>query len=347
MKLSEIAQFLSGAEIEGDKSIEISGINNIFEAEEGEITFLTKSKYADKLPLCQASAVIVSKEVKSPGLNLLKVENPRFSFGKLMALFVPKKIENGEVSENTYISKTSIIRENVTVYPNAYIGDYTEIGKNTVIYSGCFVGDRVEIGEDCYLYANSVIQDGSILKSRVIVNAGSVVGSEGYGFERDGDQHIKIPQIGKVILEEDVEIGTLCAVDRGSMQDTVIGKGSKLDNFVHIAHNVKIGENNLFLAQVNIAGSTETGKNVYFGGRAGCMDHLKIIDRTMIGPGAVITNDVTKTDVLYGYPARPYKEWSKATALFYKMDEQRKKTQSMEKRIKELEEIETHKKTVK
>lgn len=334
--LKEIALLL-GAKLVGNPDELISGMEGIMEAKQGDITFLANPKYKDQLPQCQASAVIVGLDVDVPGLNLLQVENPRFAFARLMGFAFPPKKEKGVVDTNAFVSPTAKIGSNVTIYGKAYVGENTKIGDNTTIYPGVYIGDQTEIGENCLIYSNCSILDRSKIGNRVIVNANSVIGSQGFGFERDGERHFKVPQIGNVIIEDDVEIGALCAIDCGTVKSTIIGQGTKLDNFVHVAHNCQLGENNLLLAQTSIAGTVTTGTSVYFGGRAGVMDHQKINDHVIIGPGGVVTENIDEEGTYFGYPARPYNEWVKASALFYKADEQRKKVHELEKRIKELE----------
>ena len=336
--LQEIADYL-GTEVLGNPEEKISGIQGILEAKAGDITFLANPKYKDKLPLCQASAVVVSQGIEVEGMNLIPAENPRMDFAKIVRLMVPSKQENQEIAKNAFIAKSASIGVGVTLYPGVYIGENVTIGDNTVVYSGSFLGDDVTIGKDCMIYANVSIHHETKIGNRVIVNSNSVIGSEGFGFERDGDRHFKIPQVGNVIIEDDVEIGALCAIDRGSIKATLISKGTKLDNLIHIAHNCQLGENNLILSQVGLAGTVTTGKNVYFAGKSGCMDHIQIADRAQIGGAAVVTGNIEKAGMYFGYPARPYQEWKKASALFYKSDELRKKNQELEKRIQKLEEL--------
>ena len=334
--LKEIA-FLLGAKLVGNPDVVITGMDGIFEAKEGDITFLSNPKYKEQLPLCKASAIIVGPDVEVPDLNLLQVENPRFAFARLMSIAFPPKKEKGEVDSRAIVSATAQLGKNVTLYSNVYVGENAKIGDNSTLYPGVYVGDNAEIGENSLIYPNCTIHDHTKIGSRVIINANSVVGSQGFGFERDGDKHFKVPQIGNVVIEDDVEVGAQCAIDCGTVKSTLIRQGTKLDNFVHVAHNCNIGENNLLLAQTSVAGTVTTGTNVYFGGRAGVMDNQKITDRVVVGPGAVITESIKETGTYFGYPARPYNEWTKASALFYKADEQRKKVLALEKRVKELE----------
>lgn len=335
LKLQDISEHLK-AQLVGDKAELISGINGILEAGKGEITFLANNKYQHMLPACQASAVIVSPDVNAEGINLVKIENPRLAFARIVDLMMDKKEESKEISEHAFISPTATIGEGCTIYPNVFIGSNTKIGKNTTVYPGTFIGDDVSIGDDGIIYANVSIHHNSLIGDRVILSPGSVIGSEGFGFERDGDRHYKIQQVGIVILEDDVEIGALCAIDRGSVKSTIIKKGTKLDNLVHIAHNCELGENNLLASQTALAGTVKTGHNVYFSGRAGVMDHTKIIDRAQIGPASIVVKDIEEVGRYFGYPARHYPEWTKASIMFYKTDDLRKRVHSLEKRLDEL-----------
>lgn len=337
LTVKEIANFLN-AEISGNPDQLISGFNGILEAQEGDITFLANVKYKKQLPLCKASAVVVGEDVEVDGVNLVKVNNPRLAFARLVSLLVPKKKENGQISPQAFISDSASIGQNVTIYPNAYVGENSKIADNSTLYPGVFIGDNVSIGENCLLYANVSVHHEVKLGSNVVVNSGTVIGSEGFGFERDGEKHFKIPQVGNVIIEDDVEIGALCAIDRGSVKPTIIGKGTKLDNLVHVAHNCHFGENNLILAQAGIAGTVTTGKSVYIAGQAGCLDHINITDYVQLGGKGVFTSNVEEPGVYFGYPAKPVQEWQKASAMFYKTDELRKKTSALEKKIQELEE---------
>lgn len=337
LTVKEVAHFLN-AEISGNPEQVITGFNGILESQEGDITFLANAKYKNKLPLCKASAVVVGTDIEAEGVNLIKTENPRLAFAKLVGLFVPKKVENGKVSSDSSIANSATIGKNVTIYPNVFVGENSLIGDNTTLYPGVFVGDDVSIGSDCLLYANVAVHHQVKMGNNIVINSGTVIGSEGFGFERDGEKHFKIPQVGNVIVEDNVEIGALCAIDRGSVKPTIIGKGTKIDNLVHIAHNCQFGENNLILAQAGMAGTVTTGKNVYVAGQSGCLDHINICDNVQLGGKGVFTSNVEEPGVYFGYPAKPYQEWQKASAMFYKTDELRKKTASLEKKLRELEE---------
>ena len=334
--LQEIAELTSG-EVVGDPTTVISSFDSILDAKEGDICFLANPKYKDKLPLCKASAVFVALDIEAEGVNLVRVKNPRLAFAELVTAMVKKKEETGQVSADSTIDATAKLGKNVTVYPHVYIGERVVVGDNCIIKPGVYIADDVTIGDDCHLMAHVAVKEKSVVGNRVIINSGSVIGSEGFGYERNGDLHYKVPQAGNVIIEDDVEIGALCAIDCGSIGPTIIGKGTKTDNLVHIAHNVQLGENNLILTQSALAGTVKTGKNVYFAGQSACMDHITIADYAQIGGKSVVTSNIEEAGAYYGYPARPYAEWKRASALFYKSNETRKKIQDLEKRLAELE----------
>lgn len=334
-KLGQIAEVLQGKLI-GDPQVEITGVNGILEAEPGDLTFLANPKYKDKLPLCKASAVVVGLDVEVEGMNLIQMENPRLAFAKLVGMMVPKKEESKEVSPQAYIHESVELAEGVTVYPGATLTAGCKVGKNSVIYANCYLGENVEVGEDCIIYANVTLCHETKIGDRVVINSGTVVGSEGFGYERDGDRHFKVPQAGNVIIEDDVEIGALCAIDRGSVKATIIGRGTKFDNLIHVAHNCQLGENNLLLSQCGIAGTVKTGKNVYFAGKSGCMDHINIVDYAQIGGMSVVTSNIEEEGKYFGYPAVPYREWQKAQAMSTKTYEMQKDINKLRKMVEEL-----------
>lgn len=343
IKLKDIAEYLNG-ELLGNGDENIAGMNGILEAAKGDITFLANVKYADRLPSCRASAIIVERDVFVPEKNLIRTENPRLAFARLIRLFVPEKRESGEISEYAFLSSSSRIGEGTTIYPGVYVGESVRIGDSTVVYPGTFIGDNVTVGDNCRIYANVSVHHNCRIGNNVILNANCVIGSEGFGFERDGERHYKIPQIGGVVIEDDVEVGALCAIDRGTVKDTVVGKCTKLDNLVHVAHNCQIGENNLLLGHSALAGTVKTGRNVYVAGHSGCLDHITLADRVQIGSFSVVTNNIKEEGRYFGYPARPQSAWQKGSAMFYKTDDLRKRIKELEKRTKQLEERLTEKK---
>ncbi len=244
---------------------------------------------------------------------------------------------------------TSIIASTATIGDNTRYGEFCVVGENVKIGAGCVIGhrvvvhddtvigDNVRIGDDCLIHANVSILFDSKIGNRVILHSGCVVGSDGYGFERDGERHFKIPHVGRVVIEDDVEIGAVCAIDRGAVNDTVIGECTKLDNQVHIAHSCQVGENNLLTAQVGLSGTVKTGKNVWFGGQSGVLPHITLADKTMLDSRALVRKSIDESGMYAGDPARTLQDWQKGSAMFYKADEQRKKLSALERRVKELE----------
>ena len=329
MKLKELADIVNG-EITGDKDIDITGVSGILEAIEGDITFISSRKYIKDLSRCKASCLIIKDVVPDINITQLKVANPYLAYAKLLGYFYEKPLKAVGVSKGATIADTAVISENVSVFPFSYISDRVSIGKGTVIHPFVYVGEDTSIGENCIIYPNVTLREGVRLGNRVIVHSGSVVGSDGFGYVFDGGIYHKIPQVGGVVIEDDVEIGSNVSIDRATTGNTVIGKGSKIDNLSQIAHNVRIGSNSIIVAQVGIAGSSEIGDYVTLGGQVGVADHTKIDPETMIGAQSGVMGHITK-GVYSGSPAIPHREWLKAHAIFTKLPE-------LQKRIRELEE---------
>jgi len=329
-----------GATVIGDSELIVSGLAGIAEAKSGDLSFVANPKYKNQLAASKATAVLVGLDISVEHATderaLLQIENPRLAFARVMGLAFPKKVETPGVSPDAHVDLSSQIDPTATLYPGVTVGANSEIGAGTVIYPGCFIGDQVKIGENCLIHPNVTIMHGTVIGSRVVLNASSVLGCEGFGYERDGDKHFKIPQVGSVIIEDDVEIGSMCAIDRGSIQSTIIGSGTKLDNLIHIAHNCHLGPNNLVLSQAGLAGTVKTGTNVYFAGQSGCMDHIKIADRVQVGGRAVVTSDLSEPGLYFGYPAKPHSEWQKASVMFYKTPEMSRRLSELEKQVEKL-----------
>jgi UDP-3-O-[3-hydroxymyristoyl] glucosamine N-acyltransferase len=312
----------------------VAGIST---AKPGDITYLSDEKHIKDLASCRASAVIVPQGM--PGLKLpsLVVGNPRLAFAKALRLFHERPYVPGGISERAVVGTGVVLGADPTIHPYAVIADGARIGNRVTLYPGVFVGTNSVIGDDAIIYPNVSIRETVTIGSRVIIHSGTIIGSDGFGFVTDGGRHHKIPQVGGVIIEDDVEIGANCAIDRATLGNTVIGKGTKLDNMVHVAHNVTIGEHCLFAAQVGIAGSTTLGSYVVMGGQAGIADHITIGDRVMIGGGSGVTKDMDAGQVVAGFPAFPIREWLKSQAIFSKLPELKKMISQLAQRIEALE----------
>jgi UDP-3-O-[3-hydroxymyristoyl] glucosamine N-acyltransferase len=336
MRLTELAERVGG-ELAGRGDIDIRGVAGIREARNGDITYLADSKHLKDLDACQASAVIVPRGTQALPVPSIVVRNPRYAFAQTLRIFHEKPYTPGGISERAVIAKNVVLGDGVTIHPFAVIEDNARIGSRVTLYPGVYVGQGSRIGDDTVIYPNVSIRESVTIGSRVIIHSGTVIGSDGFGFVTEDGIHHKILQIGGVFIEDDVEIGANCTVDRASMGHTVIRKGTKLDNQVHIAHNVVVGEHCLLAGQVGVAGSTVLGNYVVVGGRTAISDHLTIGDKAMIGGGSGVARSVDPGQVITGYPAMPMREWLKAHAVFQKLPELKKLVSQLQDRIAEIE----------
>jgi UDP-3-O-[3-hydroxymyristoyl] glucosamine N-acyltransferase len=336
-KLKELAQWVDGIVV-GDGEIEISGVAAIEEAKDGEITFIANPKYLPNLSKTNASAVIVSKEVTQADKPLLCVTHPKLAFAKILTFFSHKPYQPKGIDFNTWISPTAKLGKDLTLYPFVYIGDRCSIGDRVTLYPGVYVGEDSSIGEDSILYANVSVCSRTIIGKRVILHSGVVVGSDGFGYEKEGRKNVKIPQIGRVEIEDDVEIGANTAIDRATFNKTVIRRGVKIDNLVQVAHNVVIGEDSIIVAQVGISGSTKIGSNVTLAGQVGVVPQVEIGDNVMVGAQSGVTHDLPANQGYLGSPALPHREFLRAITTFPKLPEMRKTLIEIEKRLNKIEE---------
>lgn len=339
MKLKEIAGLIDGSVI-GDGETEISGVAGVSEAGEGDIIFISSVKYFQAVKESRAAAVIVKDAVTDLDKPQVTVANPQLAFAQLLGHFYVKPHPYKGISEKAFVSPSASIEENVTVYPLAYIAEGVAIGRDTVIYPGVFIGEKSVIGEGCVVYPNVTIREGVTVGSRVIIHAGAVIGADGFGYVFDGQAHRKIPQVGGVTIEADVEIGANTTIDRATTGMTVIGRGTKIDNLVQIGHNVKVGQNAIFVAQVAIGGSSDIGDGVILGGQAGVADHITIEAGTMAAAQSGITGKAgkVKKGIYGGTPALPIDEALRAAMIYAKLPEMREKINELEKKIKLLSE---------
>lgn len=337
--LSALAQYVGGKVI-GDGGVEIFRVAPIDEAGPGDITFVANPRYQKFLSDCRASAVIVGTDVKvtsRAGEAFLQVAQPYVAFAKILQLFNPAIRYRSQVSPFAHIEPSARLDEEVTVFAGAYIGQDVTIGKRAVLFPGVFLGDGARIGSDCVLHANVVVRENCRLGNRVILHAGVVIGSDGFGYAGDGAERVKIPQVGTVEIEDDVEIGANTTIDRATLGRTVIGRGTKIDNLVQIAHNVIIGEYSVIAAQVGIAGSTRIGSHVTLAGQVGVVNHITIGDGAIIGPQSGIPRSVAPRAVLSGgVAAAPHHEWLKVMTLLPQLPKLWNTVKRLEKKVAEL-----------
>jgi UDP-3-O-[3-hydroxymyristoyl] glucosamine N-acyltransferase len=336
----QIAAFLNG-EIEGDPEKKVSSVSKIEEGREGSLSFLANPKYEKYIYETASSIVLVNKSFqpdKKINATLIRVENAYEAFARLLDLYqqsTPKKEGTNSLAS---IHQTASIGEHV------YIGEFTcvsqnaSIGNGTKIYPQVYVGENVKIGENSIIYPGVKIYHDCLIGSNCIIHSGVVIGSDGFGFApQEGSEYKKIPQIGNVIIEDDVELGSNVTIDRATMGSTIIHKGVKLDNLIQVAHNVEIGENTVIAAQAGISGSTKVGKNCLIAGQAGLVGHLNIADGVIIGAQAGIGHDLkTKGEIVVGSPAFEINGWRKSSVLFKKLPELREQVLKLIKDVEEL-----------
>jgi len=282
--------------------------------------------------------VIASIDVTQAEKPLLCVTDPHLAFAKILTLFSQKPYQPRGIDSRAWVSSTAKLGKDLTLYPFVYIGDRCSIGDRVTLYPGVCVGEDSSIGEDSILYPNVSVYSGTTLGKRVILHSGVVVGSDGFGYVKEGKKNVKIPQIGKVEIEDDVEIGANTTVDRATFGKTIIRRGVKIDNLVQVAHNVVIGEDSILCAQVGISGSTKVGSNVTLAGQVGVVDHTEIGDNVMVGAQAGVTHRLPPNQGYVGSPALPHREFLRANAVFSKLPEMRKSLIDIEKRLKKIEE---------
>jgi UDP-3-O-[3-hydroxymyristoyl] glucosamine N-acyltransferase len=333
MILKDIAD-LTGGRIIGNSEVVISGVSGITEAKDGDITLITHRRNIPSLSSIKASAIIAKEEIKGLTASILLVDNPKLTFAKVLEIFHKKPFRSHGISDKAVIGKNVKLGENISIYPHAYVSDNTVIGSNTVIFPNVYIGESVIIGEDTVVYPNVTIREGVRIGKRVIIHPGTVIGSDGFGYVTEGSKHYKMPQVGVVIIEDDVEIGSNVTIDRATTGSTVIGCGTKIDNLVQVAHNVKIGKNCIIVGQAGISGSVEIGNSSIIGGQTGIKDHIKIGDRVMIGSKSGVTHDIPDGQIISGYPSIPHKQWLRAQNIYSKLPEYIKRLNELEKIVK-------------
>lgn len=334
MKLSEIAALVNGS-IKGDADLSITGVTGVSNAAHGDITFIANAKALKEMKRSKASAVLVSKETEELEQAQVVVKNPQYAFAQLLGCFHPKTESWSGVSKDAFVSEKAILDKDVTVYPFAFISDGVKIGAGTVIYPNVFIGADSSIGNSCTIYPNSTVREGVTIGNNVILHAGSVIGADGFGYVFENGNHNKIPQIGGVVIEDDVEIGANTTIDRATTGNTIIGKGTKTDNLVHVGHNVRVGRHVILIAQTGIGGSSEIGDGVLIGGQVAVADHTKVAAGAMIGARAGLMGNVPK-GIFSGVPAIPHRDWLKSCAVFAVLPELKKRVAELEEKLRRL-----------
>ena len=335
--LNEIASLLGG-DVKGDGEVLIERIRGIDEAGEGDLTFVANPKYKKRIETTGASAILVASGTICKGKNLLIVTEPYITLGQLLSLFHPEEEETVGIHPNACIEAGADVSPEATVHSGVHISHGARVEDKAVLYPGVFIGRDASVGEASILYPHVTIYRRCLIGRRVVLHAGVVVGSDGFGFARPGQDNVKIPQIGYVQIDDDVEVGANTTIDRGALGRTWIQRGVKIDNLVQIAHNVVIGEYSIVVAQVGISGSTTLGKGVIIGGQAGLVGHIRIGDHVMIAAGSGVHKDVSAGQIVAGTPHMPHREWLRMEACRSKLPALRETLVTLQRRITALEE---------
>jgi len=334
--LKEIAAIVDG-EIVGNGDIVVTGVCGIKEAKEGDITFVANSRYLSLMNETRASAIITSKDVKKAPKPIIRTEDPSIAFAKMVSLMAPNEVKKPKgIHPTAVIGEKVKIGRNVAIQAYAVIEDNVEIKDNTILCAGVFVGHHTKIGKDCMVYPYVIIRERVSIGNRVIIHSGTVIGSDGFGFSTVKGVHHRIPQIGSVIIEDDVEIGANVTIDRARFDKTLIKKGTKIDNLVQIAHNVVIGEHSIIVAQSGISGSTTVGNNVTLAGQAGIIGHVSIGDNVIIAARAGVTKSIPSNACVSGFPAKPHSIAKRINACVQNLPDLHKRIKALEEEIKRL-----------
>ncbi len=334
--LNEVCEYVQGR-LEGDGDVLIQGVNSLDGAGTAEITFAENDRYLDKVSSGQAAAIVVAEDFPDlPGCNLVRVSNPRFVFMQIMEMFVTP-LEMTGVHSKASIAGGANLDKTVSVGACAVIADRANIGAHTIIEAGAYVGVDVAIGADCYIGANAVLMKNIQIGDRVVIHAGATIGGEGFGFAWLKDHHHKVPQLGSVQIDDDVEIGCNSCVDRATMGVTRIRRGTKIDNQVHIAHNNDIGEDVIIAGQFGSSGSVTIGNRAVFGGKSCIADHLSVGENAQVGGASVVIKDVEAGAVVFGMPAQAKRQTFQELAYIKRLPALSKTVKAQEKALQQLQ----------
>ena len=335
MILRELAERL-GCALRGDGEVEVRGVAGIEEALPGDLTFLANPRYAHHLATTRASAIILPPGHETP-LPSLVSDNPYLSFARAVGLLRPQGRPPSGVHATAAVDPSARLGPDVHVGARAVLGPRVRVGARTALHPHVVLYEDVEIGEDCVLHSGVQVRERCRLGNRVVVQNGAVIGADGFGFARDAEgRYHKFPQVGTVVIEDDVEIGALTAIDRAALGETRIGRGTKLDNLVQIGHSVRVGEDTVLAGQVGVAGSSQIGSRVTLAGQVGVAGHLTIGDGVVATAQTGIPNSVDPCTVVSGYPAIENRAWLKASAVFPKLPELQRRVRELERRLESL-----------
>ena len=337
MKLSELAN-QTGALVEGD-DVEITGAAGLDEAQKGHITFLANPKYTPRVNTTSASAIYLAADVKTEKrISILRVKDPYLAYTRALRIFYRDKPVEPFIHPSAVIDKTARVANNVSVAACVVIGRNVTIAEGVCIHPNVTIYEDVTVGRDSVLHSGVAVRERTVIGERVIIHNNAVIGCDGFGYAKDEERRwLKIPQAGRVVLEDDVEIGAGTTIDRASVGESRIGRGSKLDNLVQIGHSCTVGEDSLLCAQVGLAGSSHIGSRVILAGQAGVAGHLTIGDDVVLTAKSATSHDIPAGKVISGIPAFDNRDWLRSTAAFRRLGEMHRTLRELERRVKELE----------
>jgi len=336
IRLTEIAQFIQG-QLVGEASGSITGLSSLTEAGPQDLAYLASDRFLKAALSSKAAAVILNRATPELHRPQIVVGNPAYAFALIAQRYFCPTYRPRGIAHEVVRGMNVEIGPDPSIWPFVTLGDRVRLGARVTLYPGVFIGDDCVLGDDVLLYPNVTVREGCVLGNRVIVHSGTVIGSDGFGYVQHQGRHQKIPQLGTVLVEDDVELGANVSVDRASFGRTLIRKGTKVDNLVQIAHNVTIGEHSILVAQVGIAGSTTVGHHVMIGGQAGVADHIEIGDQVMIGARSGVNRNVSGNQIVSGAPVMPHETAIRAQAVIPRLPELRQQVRDLEGRVAALE----------
>jgi UDP-3-O-[3-hydroxymyristoyl] glucosamine N-acyltransferase len=338
MKLSELAE-KTGARVEGE-DVEITGAAGLDEAREGHVTFLSNPRYTPRVKTTTASAIYLAEDIQTDRqISILRVKDPYLAYTRALRIFYPERSITAFIDPSAVIDSSAVIAKHVQIGACVVVGKNVHIAEGVCLFPNVTIYDDVSIGKDSVIHSGVAIRERTEIGERVVIYNNAVIGCDGFGYAKDEERHwLKIPQAGRVVLEDDVEVGAGTTIDRASTGESRIGRGSKLDNLVQIGHSCTVGEDSLLCAQVGLAGSSHIGSRVILAGQAGVAGHLTIGDDVVLTAKSATSHDIPPGKVISGIPAFDNRDWLRSVAAFRRLGEMQRTVRELEKRIKELEE---------
>lgn len=334
-KASELAELIDGT-LKADPELEINGYRGAGSVSAKQLTYAESDEYLEAAMKNSAGLVLVTADLYQDEIPAIIVDNPKLAYARLARQFPDKRYYKPGIADSAIIGAGFESGEDISIHPGAIIGDNVFIGDRVRIAAGVIIGDNCELGDDILLHPGVKIMAETWIGDRVEIQAGAVIGSDGYGYVSDAGKHYKMPQLGRVVIEDDVEIGALTAIDRAANEETVIGQGTKIDNLVQIGHNVQVGKNNLIVSQTGIGGSTKLGARVTLAGQAGIEDHVEITDQVTVTGKAKVSKDIKESGFYSGIPAREHREYLKEAAGIRRINKLKKEISDIKGELEEI-----------